>query len=424
MNSLKDLCHALTTTANTGSLEEDEKVLKQLLGDGIDFVTSKQESVRIIVSSNRIKADHTRQLVRECNGVVFAYPSWKLLVIPPPMMNIKFSATEVANNISSYKIYKITDGTIVNLYHHGGSWRISSANGYDVSDYRWFGDITYAQAIDEVLTLYPEFSYNNLNKDYSYTIGFRHHAFHPFTKDPQCMWLVAANNLTTFEQSMPDIGLPFQQLADLPASLEGKDLFKWMEAKNTEALKQFVSTMGPKAVKRQRATPLPNPADVIHYGYILRGNNGANSNIVLESELLSTIRKMMYNVPKQRPAGSTKIDHTNRMEYLIMRAYLGAKSRYVFLTLFEQFKPFYAKFDLLFQRIADRVIGTIRGKQELKTGPHGYNITTITNVVVEHIKKSGQVNVNQSDGRQIVTEFLMNPNYIDLYFTCLCTEQK
>jgi hypothetical protein len=95
------------------------------------------------LTSNRLKADFDRELTRACNGVVFEYPSWRVLSVPTPMFNPRFRATDVSENMNSYSIYKIKDGTTVTMYYYNDQWCLSSTNGFDVSGYQWMGPSTY-----------------------------------------------------------------------------------------------------------------------------------------------------------------------------------------------------------------------------------------------------------------------------------------
>ncbi len=420
--NLKDLCAKLKAMPKT-DLTTDVNALRSMLTPDIQVVTEKTDSdnVRIIVSSHRVRADHSVQLVRECNGVIFEYPSWDVLAVPNPMFNPKYAITEVEKHIADYSIYEVYDGTMVVMYWYNGSWCFATANGYDVSNYKFFTEKTYREAINDCLQKYPEFSFDTLPKTHSYITGFRHHDFHPFKYDPARMWMVAAVDLTAFNQSgdvvysYPECGIPYQPKMELPV-LENGDLFTWMMASNESALKKFIGSL-PKS-KRNPTQPIAP-----HYGYVLRSNIdlGVNSNVILESAVMKTIRQMIYNVPKTR-LSTVKIDHTNRLEYMILQAYLHPRSRYPFLTLFPQFDCYYMKYNTLFQKIANHVVSRIKGKPYVggknETIIDG-NIQRIVIMITDHIKKCGTINVQQSDGRGIVTEFLMNTQYLDMYFTCV-----
>ena len=113
----------------------------------------------------------------------------------------------------AYDIIRVDDGTVVTLYkwnhpQHGSVWGMASNNGYDVSSLYWMGPMTYAEVFyDLALRRYPEFvaqtgmaiartgkstrlTFTKLDPSFSYTVGFRHHNFHPVVEDPERMWSI------------------------------------------------------------------------------------------------------------------------------------------------------------------------------------------------------------------------------------------
>ena len=92
----------------------------------------------------------------------------------------------------------LNDGTIVSLYYTN-KWNVASNTGYDVSTFHWFGDMTFAEIINDLITrLYPEYKVSikdgslvlPINKTYCHTIGFKHYNFHPHRGSPEKIWNV------------------------------------------------------------------------------------------------------------------------------------------------------------------------------------------------------------------------------------------
>lgn len=381
---------------------------------------------RVLLTSNRLKSDFGRQLVRECNGVVLEYPSWNVLSVPAMMFNPRFRITDVINNMDSYSIYEIKDGTTVTLYYYNSKWCLSSTNGFDVSDYQWMGASTYIQALQSVAKLYPDFSFDKLDTKYAYTVGFRHSEFHPLLSDPAKLWLIQACNLTELNTNsvmVPEnvnIGIPAQTATVVPGT-KGRALFKHMQDRNTNAMGRYLNSI-------RDVSSVPD----IHYGYVLRSNSltgatCANSNIILESDLLKQIRFLMYNLPKRKFSEAVPVTAANRLEYTILRAYLSCSTKYVFLNLFPQFGEQYRKYDILFTKLSNRIIAALRNRNTresitaTKTPKDAMNarIDKLAFALVKHIEDCSRINAMDAQGPNIVLDFIMDRKHLDLYYTCL-----
>ncbi|SIP85882.1 Hypothetical protein PACV_167 [Pacmanvirus A23] len=374
---------------------------------------------RVQLTADRLKSNFSNELVRTCNGVVLDCSTWNVLSMPTAMFNPKFRFTDVAENISNYTVYEIKDGTTVTLYwfEKESKWCISTTNGFDVSNYKWMGNSTYMDTLLEVTKLYPDFSFDKLSKETSYTIGFRHNNFHPLLTDTAKMWLIQSCNLKSMTvETNTNIGIPLQTTATLP-KLEKKSLLKWMLTRNENSLTRYINS-----VRDGSKTP------EIHYGYVLRNTSfGANSNIILESELLKQIRSHMYNLPK---IGRTEVvvSAEGRMEYAVLRAYLSLQ-KYVFLNLFPQFSDNYRKYDALFNKLSNRVVAALRNRNtreivfnSLKHSSSDRNLDKVAVTIIRDIEDCGRINVMDSQGPGIVLDFITNKNYLDLYYSCLVTK--
>ena len=80
------------------------------------------------------KLDLSDSVVRECNGYIFDIKKNKPLVIPTNVLSNNINYNFIEKNINLYNIYKVYDGTIINLYWWDveNSWKISTVKGYDV----------------------------------------------------------------------------------------------------------------------------------------------------------------------------------------------------------------------------------------------------------------------------------------------------
>jgi hypothetical protein len=377
---------------------------------------------RVLLTSNRLKADFSRELVRICNGVVLEYPTWNVLSVPAMMFNPRFRVADVINDMDSYSIYEIKDGTTVTLYHYNDTWCLSSTNGFDVREYQWMGPSTYIQCLNAVSKMYPDFSYEKLDKKCAYTIGFRHNEFHPLMRDHAKMWLIQSCDVSALNSATPslnignvNIGLPLQTCVTF-TNLTGKQLFKHMHDRNASALDKYLNT--------SRAVAQPD----IHYGYVLRHNRGgANSNIILESELLRHVRFLMYNLPKRKFNEAVPVTAQNRLEYTILRAYLSFSAKYMFLNLFPQFSEKYREYDALFSKLSNKIISALRNRNArealLTTKSNKDQMTMridkLAFVLAKHIDETSRINAMDSQGANIVLDFIMDRKHLDLYYSCL-----
>lgn len=400
---------------------------------------------RILLTSYKRRADLSTELYRQLNGIVLQFPGWKVLAVPGSMFNQKPRESEIVKNLSDYDIYPIIDGTVVTLYwyesgNNPGSWRLSSTNGFDVTDYCWMSGITYFNAIMKIAERYPQFSLARLNKSCSYTIGFRHHDFHPMRSDPEKLWfiqscnLIVLNNLLvtplsasqfldssaskTSTQAQPmliinnncDIGIPIQRPL-LFNTDDGVAIMAMLQQYNDNSLDTFM--------RGAKGDFINEP----HYGYFLRPKAHRLDlyDIMFESKVLNLLRKTMYNFPKKRALGDGELTASTRVEYAILRAYLGINIRYPFITLFPQYESTYKRYDDLFNKIASRIIQIISKRNDKK---HTDNrIETLAQSFADHIKSTG-VNVTNSEGLNIILSFLRDQRYLELYFNAIVIGKK
>lgn len=375
---------------------------------------------RVLLTSDRLRADFSRELTRQCNGVVLEYPTWRLLSVPAGMFNPKYRLADVVSNIKDYDVYDIKDGTTVTLYWHNEKWCLSSTNGFDVSDYQWMGPSTYYVAFTSLMKNYPDFSFDKLEKNKSYTIGFRHKEFHPLLTDPQKMWFIQSCDIkhasagdTISISTTENIGLPLQTLSALPNDCART---QWFNDKNNHSLNKYVSSV------RNGSSP------DIHYGFVFRSKTG-KPDIIVESTLLTSVRSLMYNLPKKQHQHAELITADNRLEYTILRSYLSNYTKYTFLNLFPQFEDKYRKYDDLFSKLSNRIVNILRSRDSRnftrtnfaarKAGTLAQRIDNLAMSLADHIRIHSQINVMDSQGPNIVLDFLMNKQHLDLYYTYL-----
>lgn len=356
---------------------------------------------RILLTADRNTADFSSKLMSQCNGAVLEFSSWKLLVSPPKMFNPRRNYRTLAANVENYDIYYVADGTSINLYYYEDKWVMSSTNGFDVGNYQWMGAPTYMEAFMEVAAMYPDFSFDRLDKTRAYSIGFHHKDFHPLEGDGQKLWFIQSSGADGISYD-DSIGIPLQVKFELMA---GPGLAKSLAAMSSTALSTYMFAA-------KSGAPIP-----IYYGMIFRAKNNDNSDYLLESALLKFIRNMMYDIPRCKYANGTFITHENRLNYALMRGYLCDTTRALAPTLFPQYVPAFRAFKETFDLLADKIIKLMqlgfRAKKE------NTRIDTLAFRFSSFLKTDRVLSITDQHGPEIVKDFLMNVDHLDVYYAYL-----
>lgn len=386
-----------------GTIEEDLLALRAYLGNKDIKVRAENPAggkQRVILFAER---RNITPLSKACGGLVFEYPGWEVLARGPPLISISGGTKNLAKNLEQYKIYKIQDGTVVTLYYYGG-WQMASMHGIDVSSYQWMGDITYAQALAKIMAI-EGWSLDSLDTTLQYTIGFRHHHFHPLRKDPEASWLIQVSRGATIiangESPMHVAGLKWQTPVQIPRfETNGRKTnnLAWMRSENETALSNYVSSNG----------------EEIHYGYLLR--HPTKEDFLLESSLHTFVRRTIYDLPRH---GLTA---ANRIDYIIVRAYLSYKHRYDFRIVFPQFENRIKSIDGIFDKLHREVMDRLKCSDVIAKAPGSFeeHVDMVAAMLVKDINSFTAVNVMNADGSEIVRDFIIDPKYLDNYHA-LCS---
>ena len=387
---------------------------------------------RVALVHDRSKSNFYHPLTFESNCLIFDASTWNVICFTPRALNPKFTRKVTIANLHKCEIYAAADGTTVTLYHYAGKWRFATANGVDVGEYKWIGELTYTRAFDEVMKLYPGFSYDKLKTDHSYSIGFRHGDFHKFIADPASAWVIRAVNLTTgvdVNIRDIDIGVP----AQLPIAREtfgekltSEQLFDELNARSMQALAQYMEFARGELLKNPTVTALeiaksiaaksrndPAVTANIHYGYILRSplrEGNFVSNILIESELMKVIRQFMYNLPKPNLfecfGKQIVIDNSNREKYCMLRNFLDRGNLPTFQALFPQYDEKLVEFNARIEVIVDKVLECNRRKPSGAIGGTSIDdqIATAMHQFISSTESSGQL----IGSRDVVRDFILD----------------
>jgi hypothetical protein len=351
---------SFNTIMSQQSLMEFVKTMESTLPSEIRQIAFKnqiqssynQEDGRMIfyTSKNSRFNKEEKPYLSECNGYVIDTINMKPLVIPINSFksNINPDTVDIYMGNGLYDIYKVEDGTIINLYwwESANKWCISTTRGYDVSDVKW-GTKTYTQILEKLLEFYEinlQTFYDSLNKEHCYTFGFKHESMHPFREGKKevinKLWFIQSVELNTKEvcedfKGMYGILNQKKFVDPLCNNINSKYLF----SKLSKSLDNFIDR------------------NEVCYGFILKSRDSSltksYSNILLESSLLQNIRKLIYHRDLNKYA--TEMGY-NRDLSTIINAYLNPNTCDLFITLFPQYKHVYSDLDIIHDKIVRSVL--------------------------------------------------------------------
>ena len=408
---------------------------------------------RIIFIANRFKSDFNNPLSFECNGLIAEYDkennNYKLLVIPLELFNSqKLIKTEIEKyyNEGQYKLYKVYDGTIINLYYYNGEWKISTNKAYDANNLLFVNNKTYKFVLDEILTYYPDFSYENLDTNKCYTLCLKYTQYHPFIENIHynnnkiiLLQSIDMNEFNTNKKLMinenDNIGLPISIQYDIN---NFKDI-------NMIYL-QLLNEIG--RYKKEKHLANYDPI----FGIILRSTNFSNtkdySNILLESNLMSKIRNLVYNHTFTKKLNFYNVlDKTNNMiidknyynmlNLISLKVFLTKKDLNLFILLFPDFKPIMKMYDNMLKYMTKYLIKNynifsnnlnnidkiLKNSLNLETielsneFPINFNKLNKLMSIIYIDLKNKKLNLNVHENYDILYDYLNNLIYLDYYYS-------
>lgn len=351
---------------------------------------------RCLLNHVRGRSDFNHPIAFEANGIILD-SDYNIIALPAPTFNPRFNKTALAEN--KYVAHRISDGTTITLYFYDGEWVAATANGFEVDHYKWCGETTYREAYTKALARY-NVTTASLDVNYSYTIGFRDHAFHPLKEDPEDTWCVRVYNTSEASE----------------ATAEFYDKFPIPRQHTT-----FVDNVAEFLEK----AAAEDAEGKIAYGYILRSptaNNKPLSNVIIEFKLLRLIRQYVYNMPKGQQKNklamfNTDMNHANRMLYAVVRTYLSKTDRDMFRRLFTQFAPEYKMIEETIDTIVNNILTHRRQKHQRKTKTP---IEIVTANLYNCLSKQITIDLHAPETKDIVRDFVMDERYTDMYYCLLC----
>ena len=345
-------------------------------------------------------------MAAECNGLVYSTTEDRILVLPPPLCSTKININDVRVQPTD-RVYRVLDGTVLNMYYIDGAWAMSTTNSIDATDanisnqiltnrYNRPAMIHYQQLFDEAVAQYADFDKSRLDTRCCYSIVMFHHAIHPFVHAYEThVWLVRCTNTTTFEESVPDIGLPIQQMLESVDSAE-------MQRMNSRALAAFVadSTIEP------------------HFGYIIRrdsGHTGPN-NIILPSTLFECIKTMCYESNLNR---IIKTNDYDKYLYIAVNSFMHTRDNIggynKFVIVLGDSMDLYGTFTKIVNRVADRIIMQCNNIT-LPDDPLTHAIYPIATNCYKYFRATRDVRADANRLRAAVIAVIVHQRYTTVYY--------
>jgi len=450
---------------------EEEDDLEVYTG-GVALPEIKQVR-RVILSYTNSFGGLLHPICAECNGVVLDAETWEYLAVPPREFN--YRAPEAAVDVflakGLYDIIQVSDATVVTLYKHPArkdAWCISSSNGYDVSSFRWMGGKTFAEVIYELLGAYVAFAaetqmglvrvaggdetdlggdsapkktaetfltFKKLDPACSYTIGVRHHNYHPLLHDPPGAWNIRATRLSDQTVAAGLKGIPAQKVYTAAEIHTMRGAGGSTEPVTQRILKGLLEGALADAKTEiakdpHRTAPVDPDATVrvtpFAYGFVLRSRapkaTGVFSDVLVQSDLLLRVQSLVYR--RHQTEIRSLLDHGNRLEYNALRAYLTPLRRRDFVELFPRLQPRYKAYAALIQDIVRRVVAAQRAAvmtPGAKPGAPATHADIIAREILAYIRhrENGTFRVFDPDAAKIVTDFVVQPDYAHLYLAAL-----
>lgn len=424
---------------------------------------------RIIFMSNRNRSDFTNPMSNECNGLIVNYNSstrhYYALVIPVQNFNSSKLNLNTINSLykkNSYNIYKINDGTIVNLYYYKNKWVISTSKGYDVTNLILYHNKTYKTILDEVLSDYPEFSYDKLDINKSYTLSFKYYDYHPFIinkKNTNSIIFIQAVDMLEFNVNSKllisyndNIGLPFQEIIKETYSNINELYSKAEKAFNKYC--HYIKNVHPIIINNiqyiyNNITINSSIIDYSYepdYGYILRSNNFNQtkeySNILIESSLMVNIRKLIYNNYKiNRDLNINEFynitEYIEPINMIKLKMFLTINNYNKFKILFPQYINDLNRFKFIINEIIPKyminnknifdnniinVHSILNDENVIKTDTSDiYDVSDINKlnklVLLLYIDtKKLNINIHVPEAKNIIYDIILNEKYINIYY--------
>jgi hypothetical protein len=348
--NVKKKLDELVLSINTNSNNEILKFISLINKSNNGNIITRQEyigddnqfgPIRLVMTANDYHINNNYSGYKIYNGIVIEISinsncelCYKFLVIPDRIKKINAQIGRIP--LDKYKIYPLVDGTCISLYWYD-EWTISSRNGYDVKNIYWRDNKSFWECFVESLNEYAEFSFDKLDKNVCYNLIFVNKHYHPFNKKNK-VFLLSAYDVTKIKNVYPQIGVDsFKEIKDINIRQLNNSCFN--------AFNDY--TCG----------------DEVCFGYVLRNINPKFNDIIIESSLMRSIRKLIYQQNNPIDFVEDGNLYFKEFDYVAMRAYMTSILSFrTFVKLFPEYS--FKSIDDFFDSLADNIVKCIYDKKK------------------------------------------------------------
>jgi hypothetical protein len=211
---------------------------------------------------------------------------------------------------------------------------------------------------------------------------------------------------------------------------QGRLLEAQADAKDSVLEVKDLQLLGNTALADAKSAIAAGSEGFVHfnYGFILRSRRpditGDCSDLLYVSSLLDRVRRLIYQPPPR--AVQDYIDHTNRLSFNALRAYLTQTDRDQFLELFPHYQQRFKVFEEFVTNVVYLVVHMQRQNSMAPNTRSSQNAAlrsataTVAKAMLTHIvRHEGRLNAFQPDVSSLVSDYVVNPEYTLLYLKAI-----
>ena len=442
------------------------KVRKALKFNNINTSFDNEGRMCLYVSKkNRFNYERDNTLIKYGGTVIDIsdHTKPKILVKGHFSYISNINPTDVQNNMNSdmYDVYHLDDGTTVRFYYWAPSdkWCISTPRNHDSTDYKC-GEQTYKSLISDILvntyhTSWDKFC-EELDKNMSYTFGFKHSSIHPFLEGQSSliskMWFIHSflsetgsmiltenslsndNTHTNYEEKYEKTEKNEEKYTELyTEKSEDFQEYKAPEENNTFDKFNIPNQKKVNITDIKSAFKLLSNAykefllhKTVFYGFLFVSKTGTVENIILESSLLRNIRNLIYH--PQYKINNTSFNHdVINTTFNVAYHYLSINHKQIFINLFPQYNNMYCSLDKITGMISDCVINLYNTKSSSVMSDVDYEnnlidsaelnpyINSAAAIIYSNIIKKYNLVVSDFYNTKVITSYIHDIQFILFY---------
>jgi hypothetical protein len=390
-----------------------KSIINEMKRYGVHVSWDKKKKLMLFSNSksDRFKPEHFNEYFAECNGLILNY-QFVPVVVPRRSVMGTMSREALEATFDKFHIYELYDGSVINLYWHQDQWNISSFRGISINwsslhETNWID--MFCSALHN-MQIDPNDFFEKLDKKSSYTFGFSHEEAHPFLRN----FMLKPHPLVWFIQKAEcdEYGITIRKTFD---EMSGFPVQRKIEI-SVETLYEQVNNA--YTIYMQTGVPI--------YGFLLEkiNNDGSTDiyeNVLLESDLLSLIRKLFYDKHLHEKAKKMEIPISTFIDYY---NFMDSKRTYYYSSLLPTTKnQKFADLELRFNELVQKLCSRLRSKFKLAGNPQKKDekiskrevaFNYLFEVIRPNLRKS-----LHADLSILVAMIIRNPSYTQYFYEYL-----